>query len=280
MNSNWRNRPTKIDEVSCDIDYIICIDENGTANLKKVLEAKKKGVEAPASEQHFTVTACRFRTADFLSARDMVMGLKEKHWPNALYEYDGESKRVCLHSREIRSSKGAFHPSVIDRQDFTTDLTDLIDSLPMMVCAAHINKVEHVNHYRYPDPPYDLCMDFVLERLLKSMSPSETCVVILEARGKQDDKELLAQIKNLIDFGNRFTPASVFSKIKGVYFNPKWNEETHCQKSYWSLEIADVCSYPIHKYLSYGTKDPAFLIVEKKLRNYPNYIGRGIKSFP
>ena len=82
------------------------------------------------------------------------------------------------------------------------------------------------------------------------------------------------------DFGNDFTSASAFSKIKGVYFNPKWSEEAHCQKSYWSLEIADVCSYPIHKYLCYDKKDPAFLVVEKKLRCYPRYIGRGLKIFP
>ena len=41
MNANWRNRPTPIDELSKDVDYIISIDENGTSSLKKVLEAKK-----------------------------------------------------------------------------------------------------------------------------------------------------------------------------------------------------------------------------------------------
>ena len=47
MNSNWRNRPTKIEAIPKEIDYIISIDENGTANLKKVLEAKRKGMEVP-----------------------------------------------------------------------------------------------------------------------------------------------------------------------------------------------------------------------------------------
>lgn len=280
MNSNWRNRPTKIEAVPKYIDYIISIDENGTANLKKVLDARRKGIEPPESERHFTVTACRFRTSEFLAARDLVMELKEKYWPNALFQYGKQQKRVCLHSREIRGSKGAFHPSVIDRTAFLDDLTGLIEKLPIMLCSAHIDKVKHVRQYVYPDAPYDLCMDFVLERLVKSMSSSETCVIILEARGKQEDRELLNQIKRLIDYGNDYTSAATFSKIKGVYFNPKWSEDENCQKSYWSLEIADVCSYPIHKYLSYGTKDPAFLIVEKKLRNYPYYNGRGLKTFP
>ena len=70
MNSNWRNRPTKIEAIPKEIDYIISIDENGTANLKKVLEAKRKGMEVADSERHFTVTACRFRTSEFLAAKD------------------------------------------------------------------------------------------------------------------------------------------------------------------------------------------------------------------
>lgn len=280
MNSNWRNRPTKIEAIPKEIDYIISIDENGTANLKKVLEAKRKGMEVPDSERHFTVTACRFRTSEFLAAKDLVMALKEKYWPNALFQYGKQQKRVCFHSREIRGRKGPFHSDVINRDAFIADLSNLIEELPMLICSAHIDKAKHVRQYAYPSEPYELCMDFVLERLMKSMSPTETCVIILEARGKQEDRELLNQIKALIDFGNDFTSASTFSKIKGVYFNPKWSEEAHCQKSYWSLEIADVCSYPIHKYLCYDKKDPAFLVVEKKLRCYPRYIGRGLKIFP
>ena len=67
MNSNWRNRPTTIDYISKSIDYVVGIDESGTSSLKKVLEAKRKGIEVPDSERtlhshrirHFYGTFCR-----------------------------------------------------------------------------------------------------------------------------------------------------------------------------------------------------------------------------
>jgi hypothetical protein len=280
MNANWRNRPTPIDELSKDVDYIISIDENGTSSLKKVLEAKKARTPFPESEQHFTVTACLIKTSDFANATKMVMDLKYRYWHNALFSYNGKTKRVCFHSKEIRGRKGAFHPNVIDYDSFILDLTQLIEDLPITLYSSHIDKVCHVYQYVYPDSPYDLCMNFVLERIIRDIGENERCVVILESRGKVEDKELLNQIKDLIDHGNRYTSASKFSKICGVYFNPKWSEEAHCQKSYWSLEIADICSYPVYKYFAYGKKDRSFDVVETKFKNYPYHKGKGLKIFP
>ena len=279
-NSNWRNRPTKIEEVSKDVDYIVSIDENGTGNLKKVIQAKEQGAPIPDSEHHFAVTACLIRTCDFAAATEMVMTLKRRYWPDGLFTYEGEEKRVCFHSKEIRGQKEAFHPNVIDYDSFILDLTQLIEDLPITLYASHIDKIRHVEQYRYPDSPYDLCMHFVLERVVRDMGPDESCIVILESRGKKEDAELLGQIKYLIDHGNRYHPASHFSKIRGVYFNPKWSQIAHCQNSYWSLEIADVCSYPVYKYFAHGKRDQAFDVIETKFKNFPRYKGKGLKTFP
>lgn len=43
MNSNWRNRPTTIDEVPRTINWIIAIDESGSSNLKFIKRAVKEG---------------------------------------------------------------------------------------------------------------------------------------------------------------------------------------------------------------------------------------------
>lgn len=280
LNSNWRNRPTSIDYFSKDIDYIISIDENGTSSLKKVDEAKQKNVQVPDYEKHFVVTACVIKVSDFELARDKVMSLKEKYWENALFNYDGQDKRVCFHSREIRNKKDAFDPNVINYECFVADLSGLIDSLPIVVYSSYINKENHVKKYKYPKSPYDLCMNFVLERIMHDIGNNKKCIVVLEARGKDEDKALLKQIKALIDNGNQYNPASLFAKIKGVYFNPKWSECSHCQKSYWALEIADLCSYPIYKIFAHKKKDRSFDVVEKKINGYPTYIGKGLKTFP
>lgn len=70
MNSNWRNRPTTIDYVPKNVDYIISVDESGSANLKQVQKAKRNGTEAADSEKHFTITACSIAMTNFRTARD------------------------------------------------------------------------------------------------------------------------------------------------------------------------------------------------------------------
>ena len=280
MNSNWRNRPTSIDFIPKDIDYVISIDENGTSNLKKVCQSKKTGQPIPKSERHFVVTACLMRTCDIDSSAEMVMTLKRKYWDDALFLYAGEKKRVCFHSREIRSGSGAFHPSIIDYGSFICDLTELIEHLPITIYAAHINKVNHVRQYDNPASPYELCMNFLLERIMMNIGVNKRCVVVLESRGKNEDRELLKQIKFLLDHGNQYNSAESFSKICGVYFNPKWSQEAQCQKSYWALEMADVCSYPIYKHFAHGQSDKAFEVVSAKFKNYPYYWGFGLKTFP
>ena len=263
-----------------NVDCIVNIDENGTGNLKKVLQAVKTGVPLPDSEKHFALTACLIHTRDFAAASEAVMSLKRRYWPDAMFCYGGKLKRVCFHSNEIRGHKGAFHPSVIDYDSFIVELSQLIATLPITVYAAHIDKVRHASRYIWPDSPYDLCMNFVLERIMRDIGPNERCVVVLESRGKQEDMQLLDQIKHLIDHGNRYNPASRFSKISGVYFNPKWSSEALCQKSYWALEIADVCSYPVYKFFAHGKRDKAFDVVETKFKSFPHYRGKGLKTFP
>ena len=280
MNSNWRNRPTTIDYISKSIDYVVGIDESGTSSLKKVLEAKRKGIEVPDSERHFTVTASVISMEHFAEARDMVMALKNKYWHDALFTYGGTEKRVCFHSREIRGRNDAFSPNLIDYNAFITDLSSMMDTIPITLYASHIDKIRHVNQYVYPMSPYDLCMTFVFERIIYNMPHNKSCIVILESRGKKEDKELLDFIKQLIDRGTSYCSASAFEKIKGVYFNPKWCAMRSDKMSYWELELADLCAYPIHKHFAYGRDDPAYQTILPKIKGYPNVSGHGLKSFP
>ena len=280
MNSNWRNRPTNIDYISKDIDVIVAIDESGTASLKGAIKANKNGGECSESERYFTVIACAIKTKNFTESRDIVMALKNKYWNDALFSYNGIDKRVCFHSREIRGKKEAFNCNVIDYDSFINDLSEMMAKIPMKIYASNIDKVKHIEQYRYPNKPYDLCMNFVLERILMAMGATESCIVVLESRGKKEDSELLEQIKRLIKDGNNYHEALFFQRIKGVYFNSKWCKMADNKLSYWELELADLCAYPISKYFKHGNKDQAFNTIERKFAGYPSYIGKGFKSFP
>ena len=280
MNANWRNRPTTIDEVPITIDWVIAIDESGSPDLKYIQKALSNGKDINEGDKQFTVTACAIKTSTFTTAKDLVMQVKNKYWKDALYSYNGVQKRVCFHSKEIRGRRGAFNPEIIDYSSFISDLSKMIENIPMRLYSANINKLKHMEKYAFPMDPYDLCLDFVLERLMWNIKDGETCYIILESRGKKEDNFLLDKIKKLIDDGNNMNPASIFSKIKGVYFNPKWCHSADDKKSYWELEIADLCAFPIHKYFAYNHADPAFEVLKTKICGYPNIWGKVLKSFP
>lgn len=198
-----------------------------------------------------------------------------------MYQYDRGLKRVCFHSREIRRNKGPFSQDVIDFYSFVEDINIMIEKSELTIFSSSIDKLKHVKQYTFPVPPYELCLRFVLERIVKYfLAENGTCALILEARGKKEDGELHKELKNIIDNGTKYTDRNLYKKIKGVYFNQKWCKKSNEQKSYFGLELSDLCSHPIHKYSNFNIKNKAFDVLEKKIYKYPNYIGKGIKIFP
>ena len=79
-------------------------------------------------------------------------------------------------------------------------------------------------------------------------------IILLESRGYKEDSILLKHI------------------------NPKWQDNYHTTTV--GLEIADLFSYPIHKFLKLEKKDKAFKIIENKIIGYPEYLNKGLKVFP
>lgn len=281
MNKNWRNRPTNIELIPAkSINWVLFIDESGNPSLSAVQKAQRLGVNPHENEVHFTVTGCAIKMTDFINNRDLVMTVKNRYWLDGLYQYGKENKRVCFHSREIRGKRDAFNPTQIDYPRFIEDLSGIMVAAQYKLFAADINKQLHIERYAYPDPPYSLCMDFVLERFVCNINHNETGIIILESRGKVEDKELLEHIIFLIDHGSRYVSNRQFQKIKGVYFNSKWSKESANQKSYWGLELADLCAYPIYKYLVYGHADRAFDAIKPKIHHFPHIDGYGLKMFP
>lgn len=76
----------------------------------------------------------------------------------------------------------------------------------------------------------------------------------------------------------RISSDELQNKIAGIYFNPKWNKKY--DDTFSGLEVADLSSYPIHKYVRNKNKDKAFIILENKIDKYPNYMNKGVKIFP
>lgn len=276
---NWRNRPRSIEEVPESIPWIIGIDESGDSNLKNAFKKRNpfSGKKIQENDLHFNVTACLMKTKKIPEHEEKIMDLKYKYWHQGIANYKGIEKRVCFHSHEIRGRKNAFNFNCIEEHNaFIKDLSDVLKELNITLFSSHINKLELVKKYSNPFNPYELALTFLFERIAFTVK-NEPTIIILESRGKKEDKELLKFIINLIDNGSQYMKCKHFNFIKGVYFNTKWKDNI---KSYWILELADLYAFPISKFAKSGIKDKAFNILENKIQNYPEYDGKGLKIFP
>lgn len=282
MTSDWRMRPTIIENWDPSINTILAIDENGTIDLNGV---RKNLLNIYPDKAHndrwFTITGVELKRENFYQFKNSINDIKYKYWKDGCFNYKSGRKRVVFHSREIRKQTGPFNPKIIDYDKFIDDITSLIANTPLTIYSSSIDKAEHIIKYAYPYPVYNLCLNFIIERYCMNLNKKGlTGIIMLESRGKKEDKIILEFLINLIDKGNNFNSADTFSCIKGVYFNPKWSKSNGNKMSYILLELADLISYPIHKYVKFNKKDEAFLNFENKIYNYPNVNGYGLKIFP
>ena len=280
--SKWYDKPTKILSMKKDIDYVMCIDENGSSsNLTYVLKQISNEKEISEDDKYFPITGCIFTKEEYTNSKKMIKSLKNKYWENCMF-YDSKLKRekcVCFHSRDIRKHDDCFNDSVIDYNEFMVDLTDVMKNIQCKIISISINMHEYLKK-GYTHNVYNVAFDFLLERYIYATDNNKKGVIMLEARGKDEDSELLEHISKVINKTGtkKISSKELKSKIDGIYFNPKWNEEY--SSTYVGLEITDLFSYPIHKYVKRNIKDKAFLIFEDKIVGYPNYKNKGIKIFP
>ena len=280
--SKWYDKPTKLLSIGKDIDYVMCIDENGSSsNLTYVLKQISNEKELSEDDKYFTITGCIFTKKQYLDSKKLIKTLKNKYWNNGVF-YDtklSKEKAVCFHSRDIRKHDNCFNDSIINYYEFMLDLSNTMKDIQCKIISISINLYEYLKK-GYTHNVYNVAFDFLLERYIYETENKKKGIIMLEARGKDEDKELLEHISKVINKTGtkQISNRELKSKIRGVYFNPKWNEEY--SSTYVGLEITDLFSYPIHKFVKRNTKDKAFLIFEDKIVGYPNYKNKGIKTFP
>ena len=278
----WFNYPQKITKWGSDIDYFMFVDENGSAGrITNIFQKITNGLTINDDEKFFTITGCIFTKEEMKNYNISIKKLKNKYWNKGMY-FDNKYKEyryVCFHSREIRRHDNAFNDKLINHSQFTNDLTDLLKNTNCIIISITIDLEEYLRQ-GYLHNVYETAFDFLLERYIYATKNYKKGIIMLEARGKDEDKKLLKHIYDVINIRGRknITTQELNSKIAGVYFNPKWSEKY--DSTYIGLEIVDLFSYPIHQYVKYKKENPAFEVLKTKLDGYPNFINKGIKIFP
>lgn len=282
---DWRITPTSIDSIDIlkeNITHISFFDENGSSDMDTVKKSIDENKTLNENEIYFNVTAVTIESKDITMIGEKISSLKSKYWqPDGKCQYrNGDVKKVVFHSREIRRSEGPFSKNVIDYNCFLSSLSELIESIPIVINTSFINKQSHYLLYGMNcQMPYDISLMFILERIVNHvLKDSDKVIIILESRGKKEDMQILLHINKIITFGTYYVTSRQFNKIKGIYFNKKRTADNAL--SYFGLEIADLCSYPIYRYCINRESSRSFDVIEHKLHAFPNYWGKGLKKFP
>ena len=185
---------------------------------------------------------------------------------------------INLHSRDIRRSYGPFallrNPTI--RPQFMDELTELVNGAPFTLFISAIHKQHHFDRYaKYATNPYDLALEFTMERLLHFLDGmgETTLPIVAEARGKKEDNMLERVFYKIMSQGTDYHPAEQFKRLNSwLTFQPKTNNIAGTQ-------LADLCAYPCaRRILNPAQPNRPYDVVRPKL--YSRGGVSGWKVFP
>ena len=237
------------------------LDESGDHSLDKI----------DNSYPMFVLAGCIF-DLDYYSkiVEPKINELKIKHFGKI---------DIILRSYNIRKQKGDFS-CLVDkrkREAFYDDLNILVKTLDFKIIAAAIHKSKLKNQYYEPDNPYNLCLQFILERSAMFLGRSNDKMIFrIESRETHNDRKLAEVYEKF-----RLTDSRFFKKeeIQSKFVDLSFNQKT---QNIAGHQIADLAAYPIGVAVLDGKREnKAFDIIKAKLHSkngtYENY---GLKIFP
>ena len=190
-------------------------------------------------------------------------------------------KTVIFHSRDIRKCNKEFQV-LFDlqlKEKFYKELNNIIATRNYTVFASAIQKDNYIKKYgRLSNDVYELALSFIIERVIFCLdSAKEKCdqlEIIIEKRGKREDKKLGEHFQRLLSRGTGYVNSERLKNygLQIIFKSKKENIN--------GLQLADLLAYPIARYvLEPQRANPAFDIFSGKFytKNGKQY---GLKIFP
>jgi hypothetical protein len=176
-----------------------------------------------------------------------------------------------LHMSLIHHSKGVFkHMPVTTRYALVDSVFDVMDKYGVTLIFVGIDKKAHDGRYLYPDPVEDVAYKLMLERFNTYVGrQSDTLGVVVSDEQKEIE---VATRRAHSRYRRTGTGMAVINHvIETPFFTP----------SHWSrpLQMIDVATYYVARYLR-GASASYWPRIEQRLDGYPNYQGKGLKTFP
>lgn len=193
-----------------------------------------------------------------------------------------KTTEVVLHSSDIRKCENEFQ-ILFDlkiKENFYKDLNQIIKATSFKSFGSAVDKDKHIKKYgKTARNPYNLCLSFVLERLIFCLDQvkGSTVDIYIEKRGRKEDEQLLAQYNTILDLGTYYVKSRRL-KEKITNFEFFWKKENIV-----GLQLADLVAYPIARSIIFPRRPyPTYEIIKNKIYCGKNgkIDGYGIKIFP
>lgn len=241
-------------------DYIIFVDESGDHSLKAI----------DLSYPVFVLDFCILQKSHYMNVIvPKVQAFKFKHFGHDI---------VVLHEHDIRKQKPPFTflQDQKKRDTFMKELSRLVEEAEFTIVATVIDKKQHANTYVDPANPYELALEFCMERAYTFLRDrgqhTQITHIVVERRGKQEDEELELAFR-------RIRNGTVYQgKMPGfeiVFADKRINSA--------GLQMADLTARPIGRHVINPTQqNQAWDIIERKLyrKSGDRIKGWGLKIFP
>jgi hypothetical protein len=184
--------------------------------------------------------------------------IKRKFW---------ETDAIIFHSRDIRKCSNEFK-ILLDQKlktKFHISLNTLMKDSKFYVIPSAIDKNKYIHQSGFKSVDiYELCLSAIFEKSIhivnKTTRASYKLDIIIERRGKREDRKLRSHLDHILLNGTSKIPQSIIGKFEVVVtFKSK---KENCN----GLQLADLIAYPIAKYLiNREKKNPAFEIIKDKI---------------
>lgn len=276
--NTWRDSPKIINNLPIDKDKMIMyVDESGEGNkkvLKRSFEAKKNNEPYQQRNDLYILNGVVLSGYDSIVLKGRMDKLKRSISPNGEYMYPRKGIRpIVLRNSEIGSKTAPYNNMTEKNYE---GINKLINTTNYVQIAAGLN------YYCYtqfktgsPDDdssPLLMCLGLLLVNYADYLNTTnKKGIIVFEEETKSHDTLKLKYILKVLKYGNKTYNKEFFSNITAVYFRKKWTEEsTGNYVTTSGLELADLTISPLRRMLH-----PEYLIIERKLYNYPNYIKKG-----
>ncbi|HRZ32816.1 MAG TPA: DUF3800 domain-containing protein [Flavobacterium sp.] len=242
--------------------YFLFIDESGDHGL----------VTLDTSFPVFLLCGLLTSEDNYSDLKNNINSIKNTFWGK---------KEVILHSRDIRKCEKEFQIlfNLELKSEFYKRINQVIEEGKYRILASAINKEKYIKTYgKLSNDVYELALSFIIERAIFSLDEikgiTKQLEIVIEKRGKKEDKKLEEHFQRLIARGTGFVSAERLEEVNlKITFKDK-------KENINGLQLADLVAYPIARYVIEPKRaNPAFEKLEPKIykKNGKRY---GLKIFP